>query len=108
MMRSQLGFPEAITLIQSILDGESNNPLCERYTMKQFQKAKQGIKVPNLPAMTGEQAMNELLSGQKIDPYDLVPKPEIGNMEDFFDEMTETEVSHYKINHVAKYLSIPS
>ena len=37
----------------------------------------------------------------------LVPEPEVGNMEDFFGEMTETEISKYKFNRVAKCLSIP-
>ncbi|KAF8416587.1 hypothetical protein EV426DRAFT_721711 [Tirmania nivea] len=35
----------------------------------------------------------------KVDPFDCVPKPEVGNMEDFFNEMSEFEVKKWKLKH---------
>jgi hypothetical protein len=46
--------------------------------------------------VAGQRALDEFLSGENVDPYNLVPKPEAGNMEDFFGEMSEEEIAQYK------------
>ena len=72
--------------------------------MKEYLKGMHEIELSSAPHMTDQEVVDELLSGQRTDPYGLIAKPEIGNMEEFFDEMTETEITRYKLNHVAKAL----
>ena len=108
LQQTVLELRKAITFIESILHEDTNNPLYDRYTMEQYLAEKDGIKLTRSRPMTGEEALGELLSGKKTHPYDLLPKPEIGNMEEFFPEMTETEIFEYKGDYVAKHLSMGS
>jgi hypothetical protein len=97
-----LGPCYALTAIKNLLNEEKACPLGGRYTMKEYIAERRGVKATQdseSPAAAGQRALDELISGKKVDPYDLVPKPEAGNMEDFFDEMSEEEIAQYKFTH---------
>ena len=54
-----------------------------------YRRAKAEAEVPKQPTTTGQQALGQLLFREK---YNLVPKPEVGNMDD---DNTETDMSAY-------------
>jgi hypothetical protein len=99
-------------MIRNLLNEEKTCPLGRRYSMKEYVAERRGVKVTQdseSPAAAGQRALDELISGKKVDPYDLVPKPEAGNMEDFFDEMSEEEIAQYKFTHFMNcWTSTPS
>ena len=41
----------------------------------------------------------------KVNPYDLLPKREVGNMEEFFPEMSEEEAVEFKLKEVMKFVA---
>ena len=104
IQRSSLQCSEAVAFIEEILNESRNNPVHGRLTMTEYLKGRDGIESSSAPHMTDQEVVDELLSGKRTDPYDLIAKPEVGNMEEFFDEMTEAEITRYKLNHVVKAL----
>ena len=41
---------------------------------------------------------------EKVHPYDWVPKPDVGNLEDFFSYMTGAEIREYKEKMTMRHL----
>ena len=98
----------ALTLIRDLLN-ERTCPLGERYTMKNYileKHVKQVIRPPATgnqePPVTENELLLELRT--KVDPYELIPKSDVGNMEDFFCEMSESDVMQYKLRKTMEYL----
>ena len=110
---TSLGPSYALTMIQSILNEEETCPLYGRYTLKQYLAERQGMKVvpPGMKVTTqvSESPITEdeflLRLRTKVDPYDFIPRPDVGNMEDFFGEMSDPEVAQYKLTKTMEYLT---
>lgn len=76
--------------------------------MRSYLEEKNGIECPERsesPAEMSEEEVKQLLSRPKVDPYDLIPKPDVGNMEELFHDMTEDEVKQYKLNRVLRHVT---
>ena len=94
----------ALTLLQHILNETGAYPLNERYTFKQYLE-KHGTTVTprNSQPYTKDQFLSEV--NEKVHPYDLIPKPDVGNLEDFFPNMTEAEIRGYKEKMTMRHLT---
>lgn len=94
----------ALSLFRAILN-EETCALDGQCTVRQYIAEKQGMKVTNVsdPPLTQDQFLRELQT--KVHPYDLIPKPDVGNMEEFFDEMDEDSVMRYKFTTTMNYLA---
>ena len=73
--------------------------------MKQYNQAKCGMEVTEF-LITEGQFLLQLQT--KVHSYDLVPKSEIADMEEFFPEMEESAVTKYKFTETMHYLAPPS
>ena len=80
IQQSRLGYRQAIAFIEAILHKPDCCPLHERCTMKQYIGAKRRIEIPNPPTTTSQQTLDQILCRKRVDPYDLVPKLEVGNL----------------------------
>ncbi|RPB23234.1 hypothetical protein L211DRAFT_279841 [Terfezia boudieri ATCC MYA-4762] len=105
-----LGLHCGVALLEDILHGRGSEekPYCTRCNMEGIAAATTTTEsvlqpTPVQNPMPGQRST--LLPLQRVDPFECVPKPEVGNMEDFFDEMTEFEVKKWKHKHVMDHIS---
>ncbi|RPB29607.1 hypothetical protein L211DRAFT_832313 [Terfezia boudieri ATCC MYA-4762] len=94
-----------VALMEYILHGRGDGPYINRCRLKDFfrEGGSQGVPAESTP---GQGSMLEQQGFfKKVDPFDLVPRPEVANMEEFFDEMSEVEVKKWKFQHVMNHIS---
>jgi len=85
----QLGLHDGVTLMEDILH--------ERGIYRDMCMMEEAI-----------QAENEAVSRERTGLYDLIPKPDVVNMEDLFEEMSEEEIRQYKYEQAMKYVKSSS
>lgn len=98
----------AISFIDQILLEDGCNPIIKMYTMEAYLKEKEGIQRPQgpgSPAVVGKQGVKQILSRPRVDGYDIMPKGDVGNMEEFYDEMSKEEIEQHKLNVVIRHVT---
>ncbi|KAF8419754.1 hypothetical protein EV426DRAFT_644762 [Tirmania nivea] len=95
-----LGLHCGVALMNDILNGGGGErrPYFNRCRMKDIAAAN-GLR-PAATTQKPEQGQKSLQNGL----FDLIPKPDTANMEEFFDEMPEDEVKKWKLKYVMDYI----
>ena len=76
-------------MVRDILNKEKPCPLDGRYTMERYMVESHDVKVPQ---DSGSPTTENPLIKSKVHPYDLISKSDVGDMKEFFDEMSDRKL----------------